>query len=127
MSAWPAKSTFRKGSGSMPDVTLRKTATFAETIHNGNGPDTPPRHAAAIAANPFAGTCQAGPQGPMDGLRPLGLDMTDMLTEATGGLSADDVADDVKGEDGLRRPAEIRRPGSGIPNLWPWIRLWPNV
>ena len=78
----------------MPDFTLRKMMTFIETIHHENGPvgDQPRCRAAivAIVANPFAGVWQEDLQSAMDGLKPLGLQMTDALIDALGGIKGID-------------------------------------
>ena len=78
----------------MPDFTLRKMMTFIETIHHENGPvrDQPRCRAAivAIVANPFAGVWQEDLQSAMDGLKPLGLQMTDALIDALGGIEGID-------------------------------------
>ena len=78
----------------MPDFTLRKMMTFIETIHHENGPvsDQPRRRAAivAIVVNPFAGVWQEDLQSAMDGLKPLGLQMTDALIDALGGIKGID-------------------------------------
>ena len=78
----------------MPDFTLRKMMTFIETIHHENGPvgDQPRCRAAivAIVANPFAGVWQEDLQSAMDDLKPLGLQMTDALIDALGGIGGID-------------------------------------
>ena len=78
----------------MPDFTLRKMMTFIETIHHENGPvgDKPRCRAAivAIVANPFAGVWQEDLQSAMDDLKPLGLQMTDALIDALGGIGGID-------------------------------------
>ena len=78
----------------MPDFTLRKMMTFIETIHHENGPvgDQPRCRAAiaAIVANPFAGVWQEDLQFAMDDLKPLGLQMTDALIDALGGIEGID-------------------------------------
>ena len=78
----------------MPDFTLRKMMTFIETIHHENGPvgDQPRCRAAivAIVANPFAGVWQEDLQSAMDDLKPLGLQMTDALIDALGGIEGID-------------------------------------
>ena len=78
----------------MPDFTLRKMMTFVETIHHENGPvgDQPRCRAAivAIVANPFAGVWQEDLQSAMDDLKPLGLQMTDALIDALGGIEGID-------------------------------------
>lgn len=78
----------------MPDFTLRKMMTFIESIHHENGPvgDQPRCRAAivAIVANPFAGVWQEDLQSAMDDLKPLGLQMTDALIDALGGIEGID-------------------------------------
>ena len=78
----------------MPDFTLRKMMTFIETIHHENGPvgDQSRCRAAivAIVANPFAGVWQEDLQSAMDDLKPLGLQMTDALIDALGGIEGID-------------------------------------
>ena len=78
----------------MPDFTLRKMMTFIETIHHENGPvgDQPRCRAAivAIVVNPFAGVWQEDLQSAMDDLKPLGLQMTDTLIDALGGIEGID-------------------------------------
>ena len=78
----------------MPDFTLRKMMTFVETIHHENGPvvDQPRCRAAivAIVANPFAEVWQEDLQFAMDDLKPLGLQMTDVLIDALGGTGGID-------------------------------------
>ena len=68
--------------------------TFIETIHHENGPvgDQPRCRAAivAIVANPFAGVWQEDLQSAMDDLKPLGLQMTDALIDALGGIEGID-------------------------------------
>ena len=74
----------------MPEFKLRKMMTFVETIHHENGPPPPePRRRAAIVAvvaNPFANAWQDDLQSAMDDLKPLGLQMTDALIDALGGI-----------------------------------------
>ena len=78
----------------MPEFQLRKMMLFSETIHHENGPppDSPRRRAAivAIVGNPFAGSWQADLQSSMDALKPLGLEMTDELIDALGGIEGID-------------------------------------
>ena len=78
----------------MPDFRLRKMMLFSETIHHENGPPpaAPRRRAAilAVVANPFAGTWQEDLQSAMDDLKPLGLQMTDELITALGGVDGID-------------------------------------
>ena len=78
----------------MPEFRLRKTMLFSETIHHENGPAPaqPRRRAAivAIVANPFAGVWEEDLQSAMDDLKPLGLQMTDELIAALGGIEGID-------------------------------------
>lgn len=78
----------------MPDFTLRKTMTFIEDIFHEGGPapEQPRRKAAvvAIVANPFAGGYTEDLQSAMDDLKPLGLQMTDLLIDAMGGIQGID-------------------------------------
>ena len=78
----------------MPEFQLRKMMLFSETIHHENGPppDSLRRRAAivAIVGNPFAGSWQADLQSSMDALKPLGLEMTDELIDALGGIEGID-------------------------------------
>lgn len=78
----------------MPDFTLRKTMIFIEDIHHEGGPvpDMPRRRAAilAIVRNPFAGEYSEDLQSAMDDLKPLGLEMTDQLIAAMGGIEGID-------------------------------------
>jgi len=78
----------------MPEFTLRKTMTFIEDIHHENGPPpAQPRRRAAVVAivrNPFVGTYEEDLQSAMDDLKPLGLQMTDRLIDAMGGLDGID-------------------------------------
>lgn len=78
----------------MPEFKLRKMMTFIETIHHENGPlPTEPRRRAAIVAvvaNPFANVWQDDLQSAMDDLKPLGLQMTDALIDALGGIDGID-------------------------------------
>ena len=78
----------------MPEFQLRKMMLFSETIYHENGPPpaSPRRRAAivAIVANPFAGSWQADLQSSMDALKPLGLEMTDELIDALGGIEGID-------------------------------------
>ncbi len=73
----------------MPDFTLRKTMIFVEDIHHENGPaPVLPRRraaAAAIVSNPFAGAHHEDLESAMGDLKPLGLQITDMLIDAMGG------------------------------------------
>ena len=78
----------------MPDFTLRKMLTFIEDIHHEGGPPPaqPRRRAAvvAIVSNPFAGGYTADLQPAMEDLKPLGLEMTDRLIAAMGGVEGID-------------------------------------
>mgnify|MGYP000527760051 CR=1 FL=1 len=78
----------------MPEFTLRKTMIFVEDIHHDGGPaaDTPRRRAAIVALvkNPFAGRFVEDLQSAMEDLKPLGLEMTDRLIEAMGGIAGID-------------------------------------
>ena len=78
----------------MPEFTLRKTMVFVEDIHHDGGPaaDTPRRRAAIVALvkNPFAGRFVEDLQSAMEDLKPLGLEMTDRLIEAMGGIAGID-------------------------------------
>ena len=78
----------------MPDFALRKMMTFIETIHHETGPaNGVPRcrtAVVAITANPFAGTWQEDLQSAMEDLKPLGLQMTDALIDAIGGIEGID-------------------------------------
>ena len=78
----------------MPKFQLRKMMLFSETIHHENGPPpkSPRRRVAivAIVSNPFAGSWQADLQPSMDALKPLGLEMTDELIDALGGIEGID-------------------------------------
>lgn len=78
----------------MPDFTLRKTMTFIEDIYHDGGPAPAlPRRRAAIVAlvrNPFAGGYTQDIASAMDDLKPLGLQMTDQLIAAMGGLDGID-------------------------------------
>ena len=78
----------------MPEFTLRKMMTLIEDIHHEGGPapDTPRRRGAivAIVRNPFAGNYTADLETAMDDLKPLGLEMTDRLIAAMGGIEGID-------------------------------------
>ncbi len=78
----------------MPEFIIRKTMVFVETIHHENGPaPAKPRLRAAVAAivsNPFAGKYHDELQSGMEALKPLGLQMSDMLIEAMGGIEGID-------------------------------------
>ena len=78
----------------MADFQLRKMMVFSETIFHENGPPPPtPRHRCALVAvvsNPFVGIWQEDLQPAMDDLKPLGLQMTDELIKAMGGIEGID-------------------------------------
>ncbi len=78
----------------MPEFKLRKTIVMVEKIHHENGPAPaqPRKRAAVIAvvANPFAGKYVADLQGAMDDLKSLGLEMSQMLIDAMGGVDGID-------------------------------------
>lgn len=78
----------------MPDFTLRKMLTFIEDIvHDGGPAPGQRRRRAAVVAlvkNPFAGTFVSDIEGAMEDLKPLGLDMTDRLVDAMGGIEGID-------------------------------------
>ena len=102
----------------MPNFKLRKMMTFIETIYHENGPtpDSPRCRAAivAITANPFAGTWQEDLQSAMQDLKPLGLQMTDALINAMGGIEGIDAYGKaaLAGEDGeLEHTAMWHVPG----------------
>jgi len=78
----------------MPDFAIRKTMIFVEDIHHDGGPapEIPRRRAAIVALvnNPFAGGHTADLMAAMDDLKPLGLEMTDRLIDAMGGIDGID-------------------------------------
>ena len=78
----------------MPDFTVRKILTSIEDIHHEGGPppSVPRRRAAVLAVvkNPFAGIYQEDLQSAMEDLKPLGLEMTDRLIDAMGGIEGID-------------------------------------
>lgn len=78
----------------MPSFNLRKTMLFLEEIHHDGGARAEkPRQRAAIVAlvtNPFAGVFEPDLQAAMDDLKPLGLEMTDRLIAALGGVEGID-------------------------------------
>ncbi|MFI0844181.1 amino acid synthesis family protein [Mesorhizobium sp. IMUNJ 23232] len=72
----------------MPDFPIRKVAVITEEIFHDGGPvvQQPRLRAAALAVvkNPFAGRYAEELQPAMEGLKPLGLLLTDRLIEALG-------------------------------------------
>ena len=78
----------------MPDFTLRKMLTIIEEIrHEGGPPPARPRRRAAVLAvvsNPFAGGYAEELEPAMEDLKPLGLEMTDRLIAAMGGIEGID-------------------------------------
>ncbi|TCO70769.1 amino acid synthesis family protein [Rhodovulum euryhalinum] len=78
----------------MPDFPVRKMLTILEEIRHENGPaPAAPRLRGAIVAivrNPYAGGYVADLQPGMDDLKPLGLEMTDRLIAALGGIEGID-------------------------------------
>lgn len=78
----------------MPEFAIRKLTVLTEEIrHDGGTPaSTPRRRAAAMALvrNPFAGRYEAELQPAMDDLKPLGLELTDRLITALGGIDGID-------------------------------------
>lgn len=77
----------------MPEFPVRKIATFIEEIRHDGGPAGAPVMRAAIVAvvkNPFAGEFAPDLQSAMDDLKPLGLEMTDRLVAAMGGIEGID-------------------------------------
>ncbi|MFV0512738.1 MAG: amino acid synthesis family protein [Jhaorihella sp.] len=78
----------------MPDFTLRKMVTIIEEIRHEGGPppERPRRRAAvlAVVANPFAGSFCEDLMPAMEDLKPLGLEMTDRLIAAMGGVDGID-------------------------------------
>jgi hypothetical protein len=78
----------------MPDFPVRKILTILEEIRHEGGPaPAAPRIRGAIVAivkNPYAGGYVAELQGGMDDLKPLGLEMTDRLIAALGGIDGID-------------------------------------
>lgn len=73
----------------MPDIEIRKVATFVEEIFHEGGPkaNVPHKRGAVIAiiANPYAGRYVEDIQPFMDDLKPLGLQMGQKLIDALGG------------------------------------------
>lgn len=78
----------------MPEFPIRKIAVLTEEIRHegGSPPPVPRRRAAAMAlvGNPFAGRHEPDLQPAMDDLKPLGLDLTDRLIAALGGIEGVD-------------------------------------
>lgn len=77
----------------MPEFVVRKIASFVEDIHHDGGPTGAPVRRAAVVAlvkNPFAGRHVADLQAAMEDLKPLGLQMTDRLVAAMGGIEGID-------------------------------------
>ncbi len=73
----------------MPDIEIRKKVVSVEEIFHEGGPatGTPLRRAAALAVikNPYAGRYVEDIMPMIDALKPLGLELTDMLIAALGG------------------------------------------
>ncbi len=77
----------------MQKFKLRKMSVITEEIfHEGGNSDAPVQRAAvmAIVSNPFAGRYEPDLQPAMDDLKPLGLEMTDRLIDALGGVDGID-------------------------------------
>lgn len=78
----------------MPEFPVRKIVTVVEEIRHDGGPrPAGPRVRAAVLAlvgNPFAGRYVADLQPAMEDLKPLGLEMTERLIAALGGLEGID-------------------------------------
>lgn len=73
---------------------LRKISVITEEIyHEGGDSGAPVQRAAvmAVVSNPFAGKYVADVQPAMDDLKPLGLEMTDRLIAALGGIEGIDA------------------------------------
>lgn len=79
----------------MPEFSLRKMTLQIEEIHHDGGPapDQPRLRGAilAVVANPYAGRHVAELQSGMEDLKPLGLEMTDRLIAALGGIAGIDA------------------------------------
>jgi hypothetical protein len=78
----------------MQKFKLRKISVITEEIyHEGGQSDAPVRRAAAMAivSNPFAGRFEPDLQPAMDDLKPLGLELTDRLIAALGGVDGIDA------------------------------------
>ena len=77
----------------MQKFKLRKISVITEEIFHEGGPsDAPVQRAAAMAivSNPFAGRFEPELQPAMDDLKPLGLEPTDRLIAALGGVDGID-------------------------------------
>lgn len=77
----------------MQKFKLRKMSVITEEIyHEGGNSNAPVQRAAvmAIVSNPFAGRYEPDLQPAMDDLKPLGLEMTDRLIDALGGVDGID-------------------------------------
>lgn len=78
-----------KGGTHMPELILRKMATFIEDVFHEGGPvaKTPVQRGAimAVIKNPFAGRYEPDIQPFMEDLKPLGLEMAQRLAEILGG------------------------------------------
>ncbi|MBV1865922.1 MAG: amino acid synthesis family protein [Rhodobacteraceae bacterium] len=73
----------------MNEFKLRKMSVITEEIHHEGGDTSAPVQRGAVMAivrNPFAGKYVANLQPAMDDLKPLGLEMTDRLIDALGGV-----------------------------------------
>ena len=81
-------------SESATEFPIRKLATIVEEIrHDGGPPAAVPRRRAAalvLVKNPFAGRYEPDLQSGMEALKPLGLEMTDRLVAALGGIEGVD-------------------------------------
>jgi len=77
----------------MQKFKLRKISVLTEEIfHEGGNSDAPVQRGAAMAivSNPFAGRYEPDLQPAMDDLKPLGLELTDRLIAALGGVEGID-------------------------------------
>lgn len=78
----------------MPEFLVRKTLILLEeTLHDGGPAPITPRQRGAVLAlveNPFAGGYSGELQSAIDDLKPLGLEMTDRLIAAMGGIEGID-------------------------------------
>ena len=73
----------------MSEFSLRKMSVITEEIHHEGGDTSAPVQRGAVMAivsNPFAGKYVPDLQPAMDDLKPLGLEMTDRLIDALGGV-----------------------------------------
>jgi len=90
----------------MPDFPVRKIAVLVEEIRHEGGPapEQPKLRGAALAVvrNPFAGRYADELQSAMEDLKPLGLELTERLIAALGG---------VKGIDGYGKGAIVGSEG----------------